>query len=106
MRAGRLDRTIKIQRSQYIVDEAGNPKYTWSTIATVRAELVQASTEEFMRAYGVTDETAVIFRIRYIANLTTADRIVYDGENHNIREIKEIRRRRGLEIRTLTVAGT
>ncbi|QRY66552.1 phage head closure protein [Ensifer sp. PDNC004] len=106
MRAGRLDRTIAIQRSTYEVDPAGTPQYTWTTIATVRAEIVQASTEEFMRSYGASDETLVIFRLRYIDGISNADRVVFEDQNHNIKEVKEIRRRRGLELRTVAVAGT
>lgn len=106
MRAGRLDRAIEIQRSTYEVDPAGTPVYTWTTIATVRAEIVQASTEEFIRAYGASDETLVIFRIRFLEAITNADRVIHGGQTHNIKEVKEIRRRRGLELRTVAVSGT
>ena len=67
---------------------------------------MQASTSEFLAAYGASPEEAVIFRTRYLDDLTTADRVVYEGRNHDIREIKEIGRRRGLEIRTVARAGT
>ncbi|MDW9626495.1 phage head closure protein [Sinorhizobium meliloti] len=106
MRAGRLDRSITIQRSTYEIDPAGSPVYTWTDIATVRAEIVQASTEEFIRSYGASDETLVIFRIRFLDGVTNADRVTFEGEHHNIKEVKEIRRRRGLELRTVRVAGT
>ncbi|KQU81287.1 head-tail adaptor protein [Ensifer sp. Root31] len=106
MRAGRLDRTIVIERSTYVVDPAGTPDYTWTTVATVRAEIVQASTEEFIRAYGASDETLVIFRLRFIEAITNADRVNYGGQTYNIKEVKEIRRRRGLELRTVAVSGT
>lgn len=104
MRAGRLDRQITIQRSAYVVNEYGNPEFTWTDIATVRAQLVQAGTEEFLRAYGAIDETVIIFRIRWRVGLTTADRVVHDGQNHDIKEIKEIGRHRGLEIRTVALS--
>lgn len=100
MRAGQLDRVITIQRSTSEIDEYGNPAATWSDIATIRAQLVQASTEEFIRGYGASDETAIIFRTRFL-EVGPADRIVFDGANHNIKELKEIGRRRGLEIRTV-----
>lgn len=105
MRAGKLDRSITFQSYTSGVDELGNPAgMVWSDIATVRAEIVQASTEEFIRAYGASDETLVIFRIRWLAGIKNADRIVYAGQNHNIKEIKEIGRRRGLEIRTVALS--
>lgn len=101
MRAGQLDRAITIQRSTSDIDELGNPAGTvWSNVATIRAQLVQASTEEFIRGYGASDETAIIFRTRFI-EIGLADRIVFNGANHNIKELKEIGRQRGLEIRTV-----
>jgi SPP1 family predicted phage head-tail adaptor len=106
MRAGRLDRSITIQRSTYEVDPAGSPIYTWQDVATVRAEIVQANTEEFIRSYGASDETLVIFRLRYLDGITNADRVIFGGERHDIKDVKEIRRRRGLELRTVWVAGT
>lgn len=99
MRAGKLDRVITIQRSTYEVDEYGTPVFAWTDLATLRAQIVQASTEEFIRGWGVSDETVIIFRTRFLDGVILADRIVYEGENHNIKEIKEIGRRRGLEMR-------
>ena len=99
MRAGKMDRTITIQALSTTVDAAGTPSLTWTTFATRRAEIVQATTAEYLRAYGETDALAVIFRIRWLSGLTTDHRVQYDGRNLNIREITEIGRRRGLELR-------
>ena len=99
MRAGRLDREITIQSFAAGVDELGTPDQTWATFATVRAQLVQASTEEFLRGHGETDAMAVVFRIRWLAGVTTNHRVQYEGRSLNIREVKEIGRRRGLELR-------
>ena len=65
----------------------------------MRAQLVQQSTEEFVRNYGDDAKTSIIFRTRFIAGITTADRVSYDGNAYDIRELKEIGRRDGLEIR-------
>jgi SPP1 family predicted phage head-tail adaptor len=99
MRAGKLDRTITIERRAETLDAYGVPSESWTTLATVRAELVQSSTREFLAAYGTEAEPATVFRIRYVAGLTTADRVTYAGEALNIVELKETGRRRGLEIR-------
>lgn len=99
MRAGKLDRTIKIQAFSSTVNEYGTPAEMWTDVATVRAQIVQASTEEYLRAYGETDALAVIFRIRWIATVTTEHRVVYEGRNLNIREVREIGRRNGIELR-------
>ena len=99
MRAGRLDREITIQAFSSTVDEYGTPVEAWNDFATVRAQIIQTSTEEALRAYGETDALAVVFRIRWLAGVTTDHRVVYEGKNLNIRETKEIGRRKGLELR-------
>ncbi|MGE0853648.1 MAG: phage head closure protein [Hyphomicrobiaceae bacterium] len=103
MRSGKLDRTITIQAFTADVDDYGTPAPTWSDVATVRAELIQASTVEFIRAFGASDENIVIFRIRWLAGVTTSHRVVYDGQGFNIKELKEIGRRKVLELRTVSV---
>lgn len=99
MRAGRLDRVIVIQRYAASVNEYGTPSFTWSNLTALRAQIVQASTEEFIRAFGASDETLIIFRTRYHGGVTNADRVVFEGREFNIKDLKEIGRRRGLEIR-------
>lgn len=103
MRAGKLDRVIVIQRATYETDGAGGLVLTWSDIATLRAQLVQASTEEFIRAYGASAEALTIFRTRWLAGVLTSDRVLYNGLAHNIKELKEIGRAEGLEIRTVSL---
>ncbi|MGP2493509.1 phage head closure protein [Mesorhizobium sp. PUT5] len=99
MRAGKLDRTITIQSFTSTVDDYGTPVKAWTDVATVRAEVVQASTEEFIRGWGASDETVIIFRIRWLDGLSNADRCCHHGNTFNIKEIKEIGRRKGLELR-------
>lgn len=99
MRAGNLDRTIAIESFASGVDDYGTPTEQWSTFATVRAQLVQASTDEYQRAYGEGANTATIFRIRWLDGVTVEHRVCYGGRYLNIREVKEIGRRKGLELR-------
>lgn len=103
MRSGRLDRTINIERSTHSVDAAGTPAFAWSPVVELRAELIEANTEEFIRSFGAGEEQLRIFRSRFVEGVTTADQIVFEGKRHNIREVKELGRRRGLEIRTTEV---
>lgn len=98
MRAGKLDSTITLQRSTNTVEPDGAPVFTWTDIATMRAEIVTSNTEEFIRAYGASDESRTLFRLRYLDGITPADRIVLDGRIYEITSATEIRRRRGLEI--------
>lgn len=98
MRAGNLDRTITVQSFTSTVNEYGTPIETWTDVATVRAQIITSSTEEFLTG-GASDTTSIIFRTRYFAGVTTSSQVVYEGGNYNIREVKEIGRRRGLELR-------
>lgn len=105
MRAGKLDKEITIQRFTSTVDDYGTPVFTWTDLATLRAEIVQASTQEFIRGFGASDETAIIFRTRWLDGVQLADRILYGGIIHNLKEIKEIGRRKGLELRCVATVG-
>ncbi|WP_035266072.1 phage head closure protein [Ahrensia sp. 13_GOM-1096m] len=105
MRAGKLDKEIALQRSTDTVDDAGTPISAWTTYSEPRAQIVQQSTEEFIENQGAAEETLVIFRTRFIDDVLNSDRVLYGGKAHNIRELTEIGRKRGLEIRTVTVTG-
>jgi SPP1 family predicted phage head-tail adaptor len=100
MRAGKLDREIVIQTySTAGVDAYGTPTEGWIELATVRAGVVQSGTEEFLRAYGENSEMAIFFRTRFLDGVTTKHRVEYNGSYFNIREVKEIGRRKVLELR-------
>jgi SPP1 family predicted phage head-tail adaptor len=102
MRAGRLDRQITIERQNETVAPSGAVASTWTPIATVRAEIVNQTATEFLAGHGEAERGTVIFRIRYLADITTADRIVFNGMAHDLEEIVEIGRRRGLELRAVS----
>lgn len=104
MRAGKLDRTIIIERETETVSPSGTVVTAWSNIATVRAEIVTQSASEFLTGYGEAEAGTILFRIRYLADITTADRITYAGTDYNIKEVVEIGRRRGLELRAVATA--
>ncbi|MBN7759996.1 phage head closure protein [Nitratireductor aquibiodomus] len=101
MRAGKLDNVIEIVRpGGYVDDGYGNQVPVGETIiATVRAQIIQASTEEFMRAWGASTERAIIFRLRWLDDVRLSDKVRHDGTDYNLKEVKPIGRRRGLELR-------
>lgn len=99
MRAGRLDRKITVQRLAEAVSVAGTVTRSWTTLATVRAELLQDVATEAQAASGEAETIKLGFRIRYLPGITTADRVTYGGANFDLVELKEIGRRRGLELR-------
>lgn len=104
MRAGKLDRTIAIERQIETVKPSGAVATTWANIDTVRAEIVQQSASEFLTGFGEAENGSIVFRIRYLPGITTADRVSYAGTVYDLKEITEIGRRRGLEIRAVATS--
>ena len=107
MRAGKLDKSIQITRTT----TAPNPDEPWvpgepttTILATVRAEVVQQSTTEFMATFGEGQETAVVFRTRYRGEVLLTDQVIYDGKTYDLIEVKPIGRRDGQELRARVVS--
>jgi SPP1 family predicted phage head-tail adaptor len=101
MRAGKLDKTIAVQRRGETVDDYGTVSEGWTDLVTIRAQVIQSSTEEFLQASGTTGQAAIIFRIRWREGFEVADRVVYAGKNYDLKEIKELGRREGMDLRCL-----
>ncbi|WP_377193611.1 phage head closure protein [Ruegeria meonggei] len=105
IRAGKLDRQITIERETETVAASGAVSKTWAPVATIRAELVQLSAEEYLTGFGEGDASGAVFRIRYLNEITTADRVTFDSTVYDIDEIVEQGRKRGLELRCSVVAS-
>lgn len=100
MRAGKLDRVLDIEAVTITQDEYGSPVETWAPfVAGLRAQIVQASTEEYFRASGEGATSTIVFRTRFVAGVTNTHRIIHDERQFDIEEVKEIGRGAGLEIR-------
>jgi len=105
IKAGKLDRQITIEREAETVAASGAVSKTWATVATVRAELVQRSADEYLAGFGEADAGGAVFRVRYLAGINTADRVTFDGVTYDIDEIAEQGRKRALELRCSEVAA-
>lgn len=105
IRAGKLDRQITIERQVETVAASGAVAKAWTPVATLRAELVQQAAEEYLSGFGEVEGGNVVFRIRYIAGIGTADRVTFAGDTFDIDEIAELGRRRALELRCVRVAS-
>lgn len=99
MKSGKLVHVIEIQRGSATVNAAGTPTTTWVKLATLRAELVERSTEEFLRNAGETTETTIVFRTRFLSGVLDSDQVSFDGGIYDIGELVTIGRNKGLEIR-------
>lgn len=99
MRSGRLKRVITIQQATTELNDVGTPEHAWTDLAVIRAEVERVSTEELIRGFGASDETVVIFRTRHLAGITNADRVTFEGRVFNLKEVVDLGRRGGLELR-------
>lgn len=98
MRAGSLDRLITIEQAAVFVSDAGTPSKSWTLFATMRAQVLQFSTDDRETSRGnVTDQT-VTFRIRWLEGVTLEHRAVYEGQPFTINKVKPIGRRVGLDL--------
>lgn len=99
MRAGKLDRRITLQQASEASRDAMNaPVYTWSTFATVWAQLIFNRGDERFAAHEVAGASVVTFKIRYRSGVTDKLRISYDGKIYDIRDVRELGRQDGLEL--------
>ena len=105
MRAGKLTETITVERFTKSVDDYGTETEAWTALATMRAQLIQSSTEEFIRAYGSTSDMIAIFKVRWRDLFTTEDRVVHKGQVYDLKEIKELGRREALELRCVAAGA-
>jgi hypothetical protein len=99
MRAGLLDRQITLQSPTTTIGNDGTPATTFATFATLRAQRLEATLDEYVRNYGASTERLMIFRTRYIDGVQGDFQIVFEGEQFVIKQIKEIGRRKALEFR-------
>lgn len=101
MDAGRLDRRIVIKSRDAGTNSFGEPVDTWTTLATVWANVAPVSDGERWRAGETLAAKACRFTIRYSATVAVVDptyQITYDGRVWDIQGVKEINRREFLEL--------
>jgi len=76
----------------------------WLPVVMTRAEVKEATADEFVLNQIVGDKNRAVFLIRWPSQpITTSDRIAYAGRAWDIVGLSEIGRGRGLEIRAEAV---
>lgn len=88
MRAGRLNRRIRIELKTEKQDDYGQPIETWSEYATVWCSVEPESGDEGVDANHRQAERVTKFRIRYLLGITALMRIVYNNEVYDISLVK------------------
>lgn len=107
IKAGDLDRVVRIERASVAVNAFGEDVLSWAELASVWAAYWPVSDGEKWRAGMVESRRIARFTIRYsaaVADVGGEDRLVHGGAVWSITGVKEIGRRRWLEI-TAEVTG-
>ncbi len=105
-----LDRTITIERFTEARDQFGAITKEWAIVQTMRAKVVQGGASEQLMGAGLVESGVITFRTRFlrtrfqtetglIVGFLTTDRLTFEGRTYDIKDIREIGRHRGLEIR-------
>ncbi|WP_166163115.1 phage head closure protein [Chelativorans oligotrophicus] len=98
MRAGKLDRRLTIRRFTVIGrDEFNAPIKDWSDLATVWAQQRPNRGGERFAAQQIAGSSVMTFHIQY-RDVKVTDRILYDGREWNITDVREVGRRVVTEI--------
>jgi SPP1 family predicted phage head-tail adaptor len=94
MQAGRLSERITIQQKTVSRDAFGAEVITWSDVATVWAEANPIAGREYVALRQAQSDISLRFRLRYLAGITTAMRVLWEGKNWNIVEAINVGARR------------
>lgn len=84
VRAGEMRHQVVIQQRSTTQDSAGEASTVWTTFAAVRAALERAPGREVWASAQRSGRVPVVFRLRYLADVTPAMRIYFAGKVHNI----------------------
>lgn len=105
MKIGKLDRRITIERATLTVNDYGERAETWTTLATVWAEVNYrpGSGSETIQSDQIYAVQRVRFVIRYsstVSGVRPSDRVSYAGQYYQIEAVQEIGREEGLRLVT------
>lgn len=99
MKAGKMDREIQLQSLSTVADAVGHPTPTFTTYATVWAEVREATGAENLQFGRENASGSALFLIRFTSSIKTTDRIRYQNKSFDIISIREIAGRdSGLEV--------
>ena len=104
MKAGKLDKRITFQKKTKTLDEWGGDIFTWSDIGLpVWARKRPLRGRELVAAQAAQSEATDMYYCRYKSDLTSADRISFNGKYYDIQSIIDIDEKNvELEITTKT----
>jgi SPP1 family predicted phage head-tail adaptor len=99
LKAGKMDCRVSVERFTNTVNAFGTPVMTWAATHSIWAQVIQRSAKEFLEAVGDVDRELIVFRIRFIAGVTAADRVIFEGRAFDIQEVTPWAREGVLDLR-------
>jgi SPP1 family predicted phage head-tail adaptor len=97
--SGELDRYLSIEEPSGVIDDAGHSNGLWIVVhAKIPCGVTFIKGTEVWETDQEVAHLTTDFKIRYIAGITPRMRIVFEGENYDIKRVIEITRRRGYVI--------
>jgi len=104
---GDLRHRITFQKLTTSVNENGFEVETWEDFKTVWAAASNLHGREYFAAAAIQAENTVKFTIRYLPDMDTTMRILFQGKQYNITSIDNIKyQNRYMEIKAMEVVGS
>ena len=82
--AGKLRHVITYQSKAQALDEYGGVTETWAAFATVRAAVAPLIGKDMLTSMAAQSTAEVRFRHRYLYGITSAMRVVWNGDEYEI----------------------
>lgn len=100
MNPGMLDRRIEVQRASVAQGRFGSEEQTWSTLFRPWARRMDHTGDESDTSKRERGSGKITYRIRWERDLKMTDRIVYEGQVHDILWLTWIGRRKYIDVLT------
>ena len=98
MKAGLLDQRIEIQSQTLTKDSYGQDIPTWTTFATVWADVIPLEGDERYVALRKTENVLYRVKLRNLPNLTIDMRVLYEAKYYDIKSIQRLGRKEGHQL--------
>lgn len=95
---GTLNRRLTVERYT-LVAGPWNDEYVWTDLRTVWAAMAYDSADEDFAAGQAYARRVVTFTVRFTSDITAVDRVRCMGVTYDVKGLKEIGNRDGLEIK-------
>lgn len=94
MSIGKLDKKIELE-APVEVNNQGDVQISWGQYAEVWAEIISQRGDQAFEAARLNSQQMLRVRIRYRDDLTTKDRMLWEGQIYKIRSVDRTGRRKG-----------